>query len=143
MKKTRIIIALSLVLALGLIFTGCSCSKDSGKTNTTSNNTATTNSTNATNSTDTAKNSIVGTWKYDKGLEYDADFSYTFNPDGTGKLVDRLGNMDYNFTYQLNGDKMIYTLEGANTKEYPYSINGNTLLVVDSKGRNIYHTREQ
>lgn len=73
-------------MALGLIFTGCSCSKDSGKTNTTSNNTATTNasttnSTNATNSTDTANNSIVGTWKYDKGLDYDADFSYTFNPD--------------------------------------------------------------
>ena len=148
MKKTsKIIIALVTVLALGMIVAGCSCSntdnKSNSTTNTTSNDTKTTAAANNTNTTDNASNSIVGTWKYEKGFDYDADFSYTFNPDGTGVLVDRLGNMNYNFTYQLQGDKIIYTLEGAKPKEFKYSINGNTLIVTDSQGRDIYHTKEK
>lgn len=148
MKKTsKIIITLVTVLALGMIVAGCSCSNSDNKsnstTNTTSNDTRATVATNNTNTTDNASNSIVGTWKYEKGFDYDADFSYTFNPDGTGVLVDRLGNMNYNFTYQLQGDKIIYTLEGAKPKEFKYSINGNTLIVTDSQGRDIYHTREK
>ena len=74
MKKTsKIIITLVTVLALGMIVAGCSCSNSDNKsnstTNTTSNNTRTTVATNNTNTTDNASNSIVGTWKYEKGFD--------------------------------------------------------------------------
>lgn len=102
-----------------LVFTGC------GNTNETTEN----------KDSKEIKNTIVGSWKYDG-----ADYTYTFNEDGTG---------DYNaagtimeFTYETE-DKKISILFSGNTApfESEFSIDGDTLNIIDSFGKDTLYKR--
>lgn len=102
-----------------LVFTGC------GNTNETTEN----------KDSKEIKNTIVGSWKYDG-----ADYTYTFNEDGTG---------DYNaagtimeFTYETE-DKKISILFNGNTApfESEFSIDGDTLNIIDSFGKDTLYKR--
>lgn len=155
MKKMRIIVALTCVLALGLVFTGCSCtkssttnstssqsasnssgnssSKDANSTNGTddkSNASSTTDATNANGSSSAATSNVdsalIGTWKYDNG-----NLSYKFNSDGTG-VVNLAGVKEVAFTYSTSNGKI-----SMNVPESPqsavencdYTVDGNNLVV--------------
>lgn len=84
------------------------------------------------------KNPIVGQWKNDS-LGY--DYIYTFNSDGTGKY-DAAGTI-MKFTYTLKGDKISIQYEGENMESFDtkYSIDGNTLNVVDSLGNDTLYKK--
>ena len=71
---------------------------------------------------------IVGSWKYDG-----ADYTYTFNEDGTGKY--NAAGTDMEFTYTIN-ENQISILYTGNTApfETEFSINGDTLNIIDSFG---------
>ena len=73
-------------------------------------------------------NGIVGKWKYDG-----ADYTYTFNDDGTGDY-DAFGTK-MEFTYTIDGDKISILYTGNTAPfETTYSIDGDTLNIVDSFG---------
>ena len=67
--------------------------------------------------------------------------NYTFNSDGTGKY-DAAGTI-MKFTYTLKGDKISIQYEGENMESFDtkYSIDGNTLNVVDSLGHDTLYKK--
>ncbi len=72
-----------------------------------------------------------------------ADHSYIFNADGTGKMINRLVGGEVDFTYEAKDGKLTMntpSLPSSTPKDY--SINGNTLIVKDSAGNDIYYTKE-
>lgn len=74
---------------------------------------------------------IVGKWKYDGSVDY----VYTFNEDGSG---------DYSgmeFTYQTNGNKISIDYKSGGTFETEYEINGSTLNVKDSAGKDTLYKK--
>ena len=148
MKKTRIIVALCCVLALGLVFTGCSCSKDSNSTNSTSSQTASNssgnssskdaNSTNATNGTDASKSgdaaATANNGSQDAGNQAAPESKGT-GIVGTFRYVDAetpeltssyTFNQDGTGQYELLGEKLDLT----------YKTNGNILSIMFA-GQNI------
>ena len=164
MKKMRIIVALTCVLALGLVFTGCSCTKSS-TTNSTSSQSSSNSSANSSskdaNSTDgatasatdgaTANNAnanaasnIVGSWKYEKGSGDNADYTVVYNADGTGKMINRLAGAEGAFTYTVDNGTVLMKFTDypqAPTQPIPYVVDGNTLILKYSYG-DVYHTKE-
>ena len=163
MKKMRIIVALTCVLALGLVFTGCSCTKSS-TTNSTSSQSASNSSANNgskdANSTDgatasatdgaTANNvnanaasNIVGSWKYEKGSD-GADYTVVFNADGTGKMINRVAGGEATFKYTTDNGSVTIKYDNypqAPTQAVPYVVDGKTLIMKYNYG-DVYHTKE-
>ena len=89
-----------------------------------------------------SKDLIVGKWKNSttiKGYE----FIYTFNKDGTGKY-DAAGTI-MNFTYKIEGDNISIKYEGENMEPFDtkFSIDGNTLNIVDSFGNDTLYKKEK
>ena len=163
MKKMRIIVALTCVLALGLVFTGCSCTKSS-TTNSTSSQSASNSSANngskdanstdgatasatdgatANNANANAASNIVGSWKYEKGSD-GSDYTVVFNADGTGKMINRVAGGEATFTYTTdNGSGTIKydNYPQAPTQAVPYVVDGKTLIMKYNYG-DVYHTKE-
>lgn len=85
---------------------------------------------------DGAKNSIVGSWKYESG-----DYTYTFNEDGTGKYA--FGTTALEFTYEIKDGNKISILYKGNTValETEYKIDGDTLNVIDSLGHDTIYKK--
>ena len=166
MKKTRMIIIVAYIMAIGLVFTGCSCSKDSSTTNSTSSQSSSNSSANSSskdaNSTDgatasatdgatanantnaNATSDIVGSWKYEKGSGANADYTVVYNADGTGKMINRLAGAEGAFTYTLDNGTVLMKFTDypqAPTQPIPYVVDGNTLILKYSYG-DVYHTKE-
>ena len=134
------ILIVACILALGLVFTGCSCSKDSSSTNSTSSQTASNssgnssskdaNSTNATNGTDASKSGNAAATANNAGAQ---DAGNQAAPKGTGivgtfKYTDTdipeltsmyTFNQDGTGEYDLVGEKLGFT----------YKTNGNILSI--------------
>ena len=130
MKK---IIAILLVAALfiGTVFTITSCSDKDHATG----NTATEDS--VTKEPEIPE--IVGEWKNDTAYS-GLVFTYTFNEDGTGQY-DAAGNI-MPFTYETDDDKISILYEGnTDPFETTFSIDGKTLNVVDSLGKDTLYER--
>ena len=127
MKKTIAIMLVIAFLVAGLfILTGCG---EENKTNSD-------NQSNGENQS-SKEVTIVGSWKTQA---YGADYVYTFNADGTGKY-DAAGTV-MEFTYTTEGSK-ISILYTGNTDpfETEYSIDGETLNVKDSLGKDTLYSR--
>lgn len=84
-----------------------------------------------------SSNPLVGSWKYDGSLNY----VYTFNEDGTGKY-DAAGTI-MEFTYKTEGNKISILYKG-NTVSFDteFSINGDTLNVKDSLGKDTLYKKQ-
>ena len=163
MKKMRIIVALTCVLALGLVFTGCSCTKSS-TTNSTSSQSASNSSANngskdanstdgatasatdgatANNANANAASNIVGSWKYEKGSD-GADYTVVFNADGTGKMINRVAGGEATFKYTTDNGSVTIKYDNypqAPTQAVPYVVDGKTLIMKYNYG-DVYHTKE-
>ncbi len=88
---------------------------------------------------DKSKNSnpIVGTWKYEQ-----ADYKYTFNEDGTGDYSFSSTKME--FTYKTEDGKLSITYNGSTAPfESEYSIDGDTLNIKDSLGRDTIYKKQK
>ena len=111
MKNTIKIIALILILIIG-VFALTGCGNDNKKGNT-----------------------IVGSWKYDG-----ADYTYTFNEDGTGNYDAAGTKMEFTYTTTENKISILYN---GNTSpfETEYSIEGDTLNIIDSFGSDTLYKR--
>lgn len=80
-------------------------------------------------------NSIVGSWKYATG-----NYTYTFNEDGTGNYD--TGGTKMEFTYTVEDGKLSILYTGNTAPfETEYSIDGDTLNVVDSLGNDTLYKR--
>ncbi len=80
-------------------------------------------------------NSIVGSWKYNSG-----NYTYTFNEDGTGDYD--TGGSKMEFTYTLEDGKISILYKGSTSPfTSEYTIEGDTLNIVDSFGNNTLYTR--
>ena len=83
----------------------------------------------AAGAVDTADSALVGTWTY-------GSYVYTFNADGTG---DYSGSA---LTWEDLGDKISILYDGfTSPMELEYSIDGDTLTIVDSFGEGVEYTR--
>lgn len=71
------------------------------------------------------KTALVGTWV---DLTSDWEDTYIFNADGTGTYI---SGPEYDFTYQVSGDKLTLIYEEDDTEEYTVAINGSKLVLVD------------
>ena len=116
MKKTiKIVAIITVLLATMFALTGCKNEKKDKKA---------------------ASNTIVGTWKYDGG-----DYTYHFNEDGTGDYSYYSTKME--FTYKTEGNKLSITCKGSTAAfETEYSIDGDTLNVKDSFGKDTLYKRQ-
>ena len=87
--------------------------------------------------TSNSKNPIVGSWKYEY-IGY--AFVYTFNGNGTGKY-DAAGT-EMQFTYTTDGNKISILYNGDSAPfETEYSIDGDTLNIIDSFGTDTLYQR--
>ena len=83
----------------------------------------------AAQAVDCADSALVGTWSY-------GSYVYTFNADGTG---DYSGSA---LTWEDLGDKISILYDGfSSPMELEYSIDGDTLTIVDSFGEGVEYTR--
>ena len=83
----------------------------------------------AAQAVDCADSALVGTWSY-------GSYVYTFNADGTG---DYSGSA---LTWEDLGDKISILYDGfTSPMELEYSIEGDTLTIVDSFGEGVEYTR--
>lgn len=77
---------------------------------------------------------IIGTWNGSASLlGLEADYSFTFNEDGTGKMSTAL-EIGVSMTYTITDDKISITtsiLGIDNTKDYGYSFDKDTLTLID------------
>lgn len=81
-------------------------------------------------------NPIVGTWKYQSG-----GYTYTFKEDGTGDYSVSSTKME--FTYKTEGSKISILYKGNTSPfETEYSINGDTLNIKDSFGRDTLYKKQ-
>ena len=125
-KKTIIIIAVVIVAVIAIVCCAVFMNKKDN------NNEASNNSSSVIKET-----SIVGEWK--NTLE-GFDFIYTFNADGSGKY-DAAGTL-MPFTYTIDGDKISILYEGDTVSfDTTFSVNGDTLNVVDSMGEDTLYTK--
>lgn len=83
-----------------------------------------------------AKDPIVGVWEYENG-----GYTYTFNDDGTGNYA--YYNTKMEFTYKTEGENIEITYKGSSVPlKTVYSINGDTLNVKDSFGKDTIYKRK-
>jgi len=77
---------------------------------------------------------IIGTWNGSASLlGLEADYSFTFNEDGTGKMTTAL-EIGVEMTYTITEDTISITtsvLGIDNTKDYGYSFDKDTLTLID------------
>lgn len=78
---------------------------------------------------------IVGDWKYEGG-----DYIYHFKEDGTGTYD--ISGSTMNFTYTAEDGKLTITYDGSSPMELQYSIDGDTLNVKDSFGKDTIYKRQ-
>ena len=142
MSKTIKIVALVLVLCCAVfVLTACdktTTSNTTGEVDTTVANTATTEGTEeSTTSASAGDSALVGSWE---NKSYGSSYTYTFNEDGTGKYD--AGGTLMEFTYTTSGNK-ISILYTGNTDpfETEYSIDGDTLNVIDSLGHDTLYEK--
>ncbi|MBQ3415506.1 MAG: hypothetical protein IJH39_09235 [Clostridia bacterium] len=82
-------------------------------------------------------NSIVGSWKSEQG-----DYIYTFKEDGTGDYA--VYSTKMNFTYKTENEKIAITYDGSTAAfETEYNINGDTLNIKDSFGKDTLYKRQK
>ena len=81
------------------------------------------------------KPTIIGSWKYEG-----ADYTYTFNEDGTGDYNAYGTEMKFTYTTKDNNISILYD---GNTSpfETEYSIDGDTLNVKDSFGKDTLYKK--
>ena len=105
------------------------------KTDTTSAENESNSNTQTTKASDNAITAILGSWKYQG-----ADFTYTFNEDGTGNY-NAVGT-DMKFKYTIEGNQISILYEGSTAPfETKYSIDGDTLNVIDSLGNDTLYKK--
>lgn len=84
-----------------------------------------------------SSNPIVGTWKYEQG-----DYTYTFKEDGTGDYSFSTTKME--FTYKAEDGKLSITYNGSTAPfESDYEVNGDTLNVKDSFGKDTIYKKQK
>lgn len=115
MKKTfKSLLIITMLLSAILLFAGCGNKKDN-KTS----------------------NPIVGAWKSNEG-----EFTYHFNDDGSGYYDVYGTKMD--FTYTTNNGKISILFKGNTAAlETDYSIDGDTLNVKDSFGKDTLYQKQK
>lgn len=87
-------------------------------------------------SKDKKVDAIVGAWEYTGG-----SYTYHFNEDGTGDYSYNSSKME--FTYKTDGNKLSITYKGSTAPmETEYSIDGDTLNVKDSFGKDTLYKRK-
>lgn len=118
MKKTvKVLAVITILVATMLALTGCFNKQEEIKT-------------------EVAKNTIVGTWKYEQG-----EYTYHFNEDGTGDYSYYNAKME--FDYKTEGNKLSITYKGSTSPfETEYSIDGDTLNIKDSFGKDTIYKRQ-
>lgn len=114
MKKTMKVVAIAAILVVAMLgLAGCKKDKK-----------------------EAAKDPIVGAWEYEKG-----GYTYTFNEDGTGSYSYYSTKMD--FTYTTDGNKLSLKYNGSTMPfETEFSIDGDTLNVKDSLGRDTLYKKK-
>ena len=78
---------------------------------------------------------LVGSWAY----EEDANFIYTFNANGTGSY--EVYGETINFTYTDNGTSVEIVFDDA-PGTFDYTVDGNTLVLVDSTGTDVRYIKK-
>ena len=81
------------------------------------------------------RSALIGSWAY----ENDENFVYTFNANGTG-TYDVYGEI-LNFTYTDNGTSVTIVFDDA-PGTFDYTVDGNTLVMVDSTGAEVRYIKE-
>ena len=120
-KTTKALLIFMLLLSTVMVLAGCGnknedTKKEDNKSQTT--------------------NSIVGAWK-----SVQADYTYHFNEDGTGDYSFSTTKME--FTYKTEGNKIAITYKGNTVPfETEYSIDGDTLNVIDSFGKDTLYKKQ-
>ncbi len=142
MKKViSIALVITILMAALLVLTGCekggTDTTTPTTTDTTTETTDTTDTTDTTESTSEGDPALVGSWS---NHSYGSDYVYTFNADGTGKY-DAAGTI-MEFTYTVSGEKIAILYTGnTDPFETKYSINGDTLNVLDSMENDTLYTK--
>lgn len=81
---------------------------------------------------------ILGTWSGESNvLGVVAEYSFTFNEDGTGKMTAAL-DIGVAMTYTIDGDQLNITtsvLGISNTKTYTYAFDGDKLILNDGSNQ--------
>lgn len=116
MKRTMKVVAIAIMfVSVMFALTGCNKKNESKEKN---------------------ANTIVGTWEYTGG-----GYTYHFNEDGTGDYSYYSSKME--FTYKTDGNKLSITYKGSTAAmETEYSIDGDTLNVKDSFGKDTLYKRK-
>lgn len=84
------------------------------------------------------KEGLVGSWQSEA---YSGAYVYTFNADGTG-IYNASGNK-MEFTYTTDGEKISILYPGNTVPfESTYKIDGNSLNIVDSFGKDTIYKRK-
>ncbi len=81
------------------------------------------------------RSALIGSWAY----EEDENFLYTFHENGTGTYA--VYGESLNFTYTDNGTSVEIVFDDA-PGVFDYTIDGNTLVLVDSTGTNVRYLRQ-
>ena len=82
------------------------------------------------------EDTLLGTWDYKlSSSEYN---TYTFKKQNGEyvalvKMKGSYSNSDYTTTYEINGNKILFTLENGKTITETYSLDGNTLTIGNLK----------
>ncbi len=71
---------------------------------------------------------LAGTW------EFDGTTTYSFDGSGSGTM--ELPSISYDFTYTIDGNKLMidYANESVRDSEYEFTVDGNTLTLVGDEG---------
>ena len=81
-------------------------------------------------SPETDISALIGQWQHESG------YTYRFEEDGTGAYT--LGDEAMAFTYERKGDTLSILFEGSTVPmELPFSIDGETLTVIDHFGKEV------
>ena len=73
-------------------------------------------------------NAIAGTWKFD------GTTTYSFDGSGSGAM--ELPSISYDFTYTIDGNKLMidYANESVRDSEYEFTVDGNPLTLIGDEG---------
>ena len=71
---------------------------------------------------------LAGTW------EFDGTTTYSFDGSGSGAM--ELPSISYDFTYTIDGNKLMidYANESVRDSEYEFTVDGNTLTLIGGEG---------
>ena len=71
---------------------------------------------------------LAGTW------EFDGTTTYSFDGSGSGTM--ELPSISYDFTYTIDGNKLMidYANESVRDSEYEFTVDGNTLTLIGDEG---------